>query len=69
MIGLCSVKNEIVCLRSTNKKLDDKLNHQILTAAIQYNKNAQRLEDKISWILKSNPFHPTTLNVLVYLSS
>lgn len=48
MIGLCSVKNETVCLRSTNKKLDDKFNHQILTAAIQYIKNAQRLEEKIS---------------------
>lgn len=46
MIGLCSVKNEIVCLRLTNKKLDDKLNHQILTAAIQYIKNAQRLKRK-----------------------
>lgn len=48
MIGLCNAKNETVCLRSTNKKLDDKLNHQILTAAIQYIKNAQRLEEKVS---------------------
>ena len=68
MTELCSAKNETVCLRSTDKKLDDKLNHQILTAPIQYIKNLQRLVEKISWVLKSNPFHPTTLNVLVYLS-
>ena len=48
MTELCSAKNEIVCLRSTDKKLDDKLNHQILTAPIQYIKNLHRLVEKIS---------------------
>ena len=56
MNELSSISSEIVSLRPTallevilyaDKKLNDKSNHQLLTATIKYIKNTQRFEQTL----------------------
>ena len=77
MSELSSINCEIVSLRPTalpevirygDEMLNNKSNHQILTATINYIENTQRFEQVLFSISEGNPFYKITINVLVCFS-
>ena len=74
---LGGINSETVSLRPTalseviaysDKKLNDKLNHQILNTTTIYTKYTQRFEHAPLWVTKSNPLYNVTLNLSVCFS-